>query len=75
MKITGKLRYELGLTEVLNRKMRQMKKKLRRSKMSRGKKSRKRRDDWKEVMVFGEDRGKDGQRSRVEGGGGRGYQP
>ncbi len=59
MKITGKLRYESGLIEVLKRKMRQMKRKWRRGKMRRGKKPKK--------------GGRAGSRERwtEEGGGGR----
>ncbi len=45
MKITGKLRYESGLTEVLERKMRQMERKLRRGKMRRMSKIKKGRSD------------------------------
>ena len=43
MKITGKLRYESGLTKVLKRKARQLKRKWRRGKLRSGKKNKERR--------------------------------
>ena len=43
MKIIEKLRYESGLTGVLKRRVRQMKKKWRRGKMRRGKKIKRKR--------------------------------
>ncbi len=68
MKITEILRYELELTEVLKRKMRQMKRKL-----GRGKKIKNRRSDLEEGEVLAKHRGKDGQKSKGEGGRERGY--
>ncbi len=48
MKIRGKLGYELELTEVLNWKVMQMKRKLRRGKMTRAMNVKKRRSDYEE---------------------------